>query len=97
MARLKQSGQEVGLREYLLEWKVEFRAHYGTKLPGSWEELSKPIDRLVGGESYDFPRYMLPEGHPQSAPRGGDPGDRLVLTDDDVLVDYDKFHAIRCP
>lgn len=84
MARLKQRGSEVGLREYLLEWEVDFRNTYGSMAPEFWEALSPAVDALVGGEAYSFPRYLLPDDHP--ARREGNLHDRLVLTEDDRLV-----------
>ena len=48
MARLRNRGAEVGLREYLLEQAVDIRDLYGLVVDGAWEELSKPVDQLLG-------------------------------------------------
>jgi hypothetical protein len=91
MARLKQRGDEVGLRECLLEQAIDFRDMYG-HIDGCSEELSKPVDRLVGGEAHGFYRFQLPDDHPLR--RVGRPGgmcDHFVLTENDVLMTYDDF------
>ena len=36
------------MREYLLEQAVDFRDLYGLVVDGAWEELSKPVDQLLG-------------------------------------------------
>lgn len=83
MARLKSRAAEAGLREYLLEGAVSFREVYGRLDPAFWAELSKPVDQLVGGESYGFARCELPDGHPVR--REGGLCDFLVLTEADEL------------
>ena len=83
MARPKQRGDEVGLREYLLEEAVYFRNTCG-RTPVLWDALTPSVDALVGGEAYSFYRWELPDDHP--ARRDGDLNDRLVLTEDDVLM-----------
>jgi hypothetical protein len=57
VARPRHRGDEVGLREYLLEEAVSFREVYGRMAPEFWDALSPAVDALVGGEGYSFPRY----------------------------------------
>ncbi|TDY06815.1 hypothetical protein BCL50_3151 [Mycolicibacterium litorale] len=83
MARLKHRGNEVGLREYLLEEAIYLRNLYG-HIDGCWEPLAIPVDQLVGRERYGFYRYELPGDHPLR--RAGELRDRLVLTEDDQLL-----------
>jgi hypothetical protein len=87
VARLKQRGDEAGLREYLLEEAVKFRDLYGRLDERFWEVLSQPVDRLLGGEPYGFYRYELPDDHPLRLAAGpGGMCDWLVLTEHDELV-----------
>ena len=82
MARLKQRGDEGGLREDLLEEAVNSRDLYGRMAPEFWDALSP----TVGGEPYDFYRYELPDDHPLRRAAGpGGMSDYLVLTEGDDL------------
>ena len=83
MARLANRCAEVGLREYLLEAAVEFRAMYGHYGPEYWAVLSRPVDQLLAGEPYRLHRFELPDDHPER--RVGWPSDSLVLTEHDEL------------
>ena len=84
---LKHRGDEVGLREYLLEEAVAFREVYGRTAPEFWDALSPAVDALVGGEAYSFHRWALPDDDPLRLVRGpAGMGDVLVLTADDELV-----------
>jgi hypothetical protein len=85
VARLRNSGAEVGLREYLLEQAVDFRDLYGLVVDGAWEQLSKPVDQLLGGEAYRLYRWQLSDDYP--AVMNGPISDVLTLTADDLLVD----------
>ena len=81
---LKHRGDEVGLREYLLEEAVAFREVYGRMAPEFWDALSPAVDALVGGEAYSFHRWALPDDGPLRLVRGpagmGDVrGTRLVV------------------
>jgi hypothetical protein len=95
MARLKQRGHETGLRAHLLAGAEEFREMYGHYRLEYWAELSKAVDQLFAGKPYGLHRFELPDDHPVAAGRVGDPCDNLVLTEDDVLVDYETPRADR--
>jgi hypothetical protein len=84
MARLRQRAAEAGLREYLLEDAVRLRDMYG-HVEGCWKALTLPVDQLIGGEAYTFPRYQLPYDHPLR--RKGHLHEHLRLTECHQLVD----------
>ena len=48
-------------------------------------EWSPLIDALLAGKPITFPRSELPQDHPQAAPYGGHPTDRLELGSDDKV------------
>lgn len=70
---------------------AEFRDLYGMAIQGAWEELTKPVDQLAGGEPYRLHGFDLPEDHPALAEYG--PNADLVLTADDRLVLFEEFVA----
>jgi hypothetical protein len=86
VARPKQRGDEVGLREYFLEDAVYLRDTYGPKPSEAWDLYSREADRLIGGEEHSFYRWELPWDHPLR--REGSLHDRLVLTKDDRLAPF---------
>lgn len=96
VARLKQRGDEVGLREYFLEEAIYMRDTYGPKLPEAWDMYSRRVDRLIGGEEHGFSRYELPWDHPLRRARGpAGMSDSLVLTEDDELVEPAAGGGVR--
>jgi len=90
MARLKARGNEVGLREYLLDAALDLRNTYGRHGDEFWSVLSKSVTQLVGRERYGFYRYQLPDDHPLRRARdAAGMCDHLVLTEDDRLIGSD--------
>ncbi len=84
---------EGELRAYLLAEAVAFRDQYGGISPECWAELSKPIERLAGGEVYQLHRYELPADHPER--NTGWPADDLTLADDRLSVHDDHGVAVN--
>ncbi|MCV7227031.1 hypothetical protein [Mycolicibacterium komossense] len=82
----KRRGNEVELRQYLLEEAESFGALYGSMVPEALAALSTTIDALRRGDYVTFYRYQLPGGHSWAAPTAGDACDRILLTADDELV-----------
>lgn len=56
MARVKQRGNEVGLREFLLSEAVEFQDMYIDMCADFEPALSGPVNTLTRGEAYSFSR-----------------------------------------
>ena len=88
------------LRRYLLGEAVNFRRRLvdicladPAMAESAWQENSKPVDVLVGGEAYTLQRSDLPADHPARAQ--GRPGDLLVLGADDKLRLYDDVRAAQ--
>ena len=84
---------ESTLRDYLLAVYVDLRQLFTNTLAKdsaesgqyAWDQWTPLIDALLDGEAITFSRYELPPDHPQAAPHGGAPTDRLELGGDDVL------------
>lgn len=50
-SRIGPADDGAGLRQFLLDRAVEFRAKCGLT-PEMWAELSKPVDQLTAGQAY---------------------------------------------
>ena len=85
MSRRDQPPGNEGLREYLAGFIRQVRDTYGHVDPVIWETWDRKAAEIEAGVPYQLNRYELPEGHPLSAPAGGDPCDLLVPTEDDEL------------
>lgn len=83
MPRFEDDGADETLRQYLLAVEADFRERYIEGIPEAAEALSIGVNQLSRGETYSFPRYMLPGDHP--ARLVGGLHDMLVLTEDNQL------------
>jgi hypothetical protein len=87
------------LRDHFVALYVDLRELFSRTLPDDrtesgesvWEIWSPIVDALLAGESVVVARYELPDWHPESPKRGGDPGDRFELGSDDILRPYEPL------
>lgn len=84
MPRFEDDGPEVGLRQWLLEWEVEFRELYGEVSPEAMVELSKGVNQLSRSEAFRLYGWQLPDDHPARLVYGVNAN--LVLTENDELI-----------
>jgi hypothetical protein len=91
IVRHKGSGAEPELRQYLLKEAKGFRRQMCSTLAENpvwssqaWEQLSRSVDALAGGEPYRLHGWELPDDHPARLIYGVNAD--LVLTADDELI-----------
>jgi hypothetical protein len=84
MARLKHGGENVGLREYLIEYADDVLMPV---MGAVCEVFADSVAQLKAGGEYTFHRYELPDDHP--ARREGELHDYVTLGTDDVLRSAD--------
>lgn len=79
MAKLIDGGENIGLRDFLIDYAET------VLLPvmATNEGFVESVARLKAGGEYSFHRYELPDDHP--ARRDGELHDYLTLGADDIL------------
>ena len=84
---------EPWVRKFLIKEEVRFRKSMSTKLEGHkiengetvFDHLTPRVDAFLEGRAVVISRWELPYNHRLFPKFGGDPADKFVLGEDDVL------------